>query len=757
MNLRDKTSKPTINLTMESSNIQSLQQCHVLNFRATLNKIYSFSHFLALIAIFYYRGSFFFNKNDPKFYKIPILPWLIIIIAELSASTLWLLRQPILWRPVTRAALIERLPKDEKLPGIDVFICTADPKREPTIDVMNTVISAMALDYPTKKLSVYLSDDGGASVTLDGLKEAWEFATWWLPFVRRYNVQTICPRAYFELPQEVSQNLEFLEERKLVKEKFDNFEYRVRERMQKDEVDQSNATTSPYNHPALVQVVNETSVQKVALNPEQIDMPSLVYIAREKRPSQPHNFKAGALNVLLRVSSTMSNSPYILVLDCDMYCNGPTSARKAMCFHLDPSMSSSLGWVQFPHTFHNISDTDIYDSQMRSTWPILYPGMDGLQGPVLSGTNFFIKRQPFYGVHSSNDMKELKSFLGSSNEFIKSVSQIKKHDSMNGREISSVSLQEAHFLASCTYERDTKWGEKVGFRYKSVVEDVMTGLSLQHQGWTSVYLNPTRPDFLGSATTNLNDLLTQGSRWTAGLLQIGLSKHNPLSIIPSKMSIPQKMVCSWITLFPLDFVFTICCAILPPICFFYGIPLYPSVLDPLFIPFAFVFISSNAKHLLDVIFVSKGSLNSWLNEERIFMVKGVTCYFYGTLECVMSNLGIREAMFIPTNKANEEDTTKWYQMGKYDFRTPTMILIPLVTSVTLNLLCLLGGVTNMIVAGDWDKLFAQVCLSIFVLMMSFPIIDGMLLRKDNARVPYSISMMSTLLSMVILSIGYFIL
>ncbi|KAH9625483.1 hypothetical protein KSS87_018342 [Heliosperma pusillum] len=673
---------------MENSNIKPLQECHVLNFRATINKIYSFSHFLALIAIFYYRGSFFFNKNDPKFYTIPLLPWLVIIIAEISSSFLWLLRQPILWRPIIRTALTERLPNDEKLPGIDVFICTADPKREPTIDVMNTVISAMALDYPTKKLSVYLSDDGGASVTLNGLKEAWVFATWWLPFVRRYNVQTICPRAYFELPEEVTENLEFLEERKLVKEKFDNFENRLRQRMQKDE---------------------------------------------------------------LRVSSTITNSPYILVLDCDMYCNGPNSARKAICFHLDPSLSSSLGWVQFPHKFHNISEPDIYDSQMRSTWPILYPGMDGIEGPVLSGTNFYIKRQPLYGVNSSNDMKELKSFLGSSNEFIKSVSQINKLDSLNGREISSVSLQEAHFLASCTYERDTKWGKK------AMVEDVMTGLSLQNQGCRSVYLNPARPDFLGSATTNLNDLLTQGSRWTAGLLQIGLSEHNPLTHTPSKMNILQKMLSCWITLFPLDFVFIICYAIFPPVCFFYGIPLYPSVRDPLFIPFAFVFIASNVKHLLDSIFITKGSVNSWLNEQRITMIKGVTCYLYGTLECVMSKMGIREAMFIPTNKAGEDDTTKWYQMGKYDFRTPNMILVPLVTSVTLNLLCFLGGVTKLIVAGNLDKLLAQVFLSIFVLMMSFPIIDGMVLRNDNGRVPFSISMVSILLSMIMLSIGYCIL
>ena len=74
----------------------------------------------------------------------------------------------------------------------------------------------------------------------------------------------------------------------------------------------------------------------------------------------------------LRVSSIISNFAYILVLDCDMYCNDSSSARQAVCFFLDPKISPSLGWVQFPQKFHNISQTDIYDSQYRVTWPVLY-------------------------------------------------------------------------------------------------------------------------------------------------------------------------------------------------------------------------------------------------------------------------------------------------------------------------------------------------------------------------------------------------
>ncbi|GMP56094.1 hypothetical protein CsSME_00020696 [Camellia sinensis var. sinensis] len=75
-----------------------------------------------------------------------------------------------------------------------------------------------------------------------------------------------------------------------------------------------------------------------------------------------------------------------------------------MCFHLDPKMSPSLAFVQFPQKFHNISKTDIYDSQLRSAFTILWQGMDGLDGPCLSGTCVYIKRKALYG----SLMKEVK-------------------------------------------------------------------------------------------------------------------------------------------------------------------------------------------------------------------------------------------------------------------------------------------------------------------------------------------------------------
>lgn len=177
--LRTTTMEPTLNT------------CTVQQPRAALSRLHMFLHSAAISALLYYRISNLVHGT------VPVLSWGLITLSEMIFTAVWVLTQPFRWRPVVRTAAPENLPSDEELPSVDVFVCTADPKKEPVVGVMNTVLSAMALDYPSDKMAVYLSDDGGAAVTLYAMKEACVFAESWLPFCRKYGIKTRCPEAFF--------------------------------------------------------------------------------------------------------------------------------------------------------------------------------------------------------------------------------------------------------------------------------------------------------------------------------------------------------------------------------------------------------------------------------------------------------------------------------------------------------------------------------------------------------------------------------
>lgn len=207
------------NKAMEKQqNSLPLHVSHVKKSSLIINRSFALLHFTSLAFLVYYRVSYFFQESNAR--AAPLLPWLLVFAAELLLSFQWLLGIAYRWRPISRTVFPERLPEADQLPGIDVFICTADPTKEPTVEVMNTVLSALALDYPPEKLHVYLSDDGGASITLLGMREAWKFARWWLPFCKRFGIKTICPEAYFSDPENDdvdSGNAAFIVERQKIK------------------------------------------------------------------------------------------------------------------------------------------------------------------------------------------------------------------------------------------------------------------------------------------------------------------------------------------------------------------------------------------------------------------------------------------------------------------------------------------------------------------------------------------------------------
>lgn len=349
-------------------------------------------------------------------------------------------------------------------------------------------------------------------------------------------------------------------------------------------------------------------------------------------------------------------------------------------------------------------------------------------------------------------------------------------------------------MASCNYEIGTKWGEEVGrpfnyflffchyfkilvvkickifgrlqvgFLYYSVVEDYLTGFMLHSNGWSSVFCEPSRPQFLGKATTNLNDVLIQGTRWYSGLFENGINRFCPFMYWPTRMPFLQCLCFAWLTYFPLYCVPLWCLATVPQLSLLNGIPLYPKVTtmlisltfvhtfasyaktlfsfsfssssqvsDPFFMVFVFIFLSALVKHLLEVS-LTGGTLHNWINEQRIWMMKSVTCHLHGCLDALLKKFGIREASFVPTNKLEDDEQTLLYQMDKYDFRAPNIFIAPMLFLITVNIYCLVGGVYRVFLVGDCDKLFIQLFLAVFIVTVNYPLVEGLLVRKDKGRI-----------------------
>ncbi|RWW81203.1 hypothetical protein BHE74_00010426 [Ensete ventricosum] len=168
--------------------------------------------------------------------------WGMSVVCELWFAFSWLLDQLPKLCPVNRAADLAILREKfetptannpsgkSDLPGIDVFVSTADPEKEPPLVTANTILSILAADYPVEKLACYVSDDGGALLTFEAMAEAASFANIWAPFCRKHGVEPRNPESYFNLKRDPYKNKvrsDFVKDRRRVKREYDEFKVRI--------------------------------------------------------------------------------------------------------------------------------------------------------------------------------------------------------------------------------------------------------------------------------------------------------------------------------------------------------------------------------------------------------------------------------------------------------------------------------------------------------------------------------------------------
>ncbi|XP_031122362.1 cellulose synthase-like protein D5 [Ipomoea triloba] len=397
--------------------------------------------------------------------------WMMSVVCEIWFAFSWLLDQLPKLCPVKRitdlAVLKERFegsgpnlrnPKGlSDLPGIDIFVSTADAEKEPPLVTANTILSILAVDYPVEKVACYLSDDGGSLVTFEALAEAASFARVWVPFCKKHKIEPRNPEAYFAQKRDPLKNkvrIDFVRDRRRVKREYDEFKVRINGlpesirrrsdaynaqqelRAKKKQFELRENLSEPIkvpratwmsdgthwhgtwssgeeghsrgDHEGIIQIMlvppnseplfgNEVDEKNlISTTDVDIRLPMLVYVSREKRPGFDHNKKAGAMNALVRASAIMSNGAFILNLDCDHYIYNSLALREGMCFMLDKG-GDRICYVQFPQRFEGIDPNDRYANHNTVFFDVSMRALDGLQGPMYVGTGCIFRRIALYG------------------------------------------------------------------------------------------------------------------------------------------------------------------------------------------------------------------------------------------------------------------------------------------------------------------------------------------------------------------------
>ncbi|XP_010931704.1 cellulose synthase-like protein D5 [Elaeis guineensis] len=808
--------------------------------------------------------------------------WGMSVACELWFAFSWLLDQFPKLSPVNRATdlsvLKERFespsvrnPKGRSdLPGIDVFVSTADPEKEPPLVTANTILSILAVDYPVEKLACYLSDDGGSLLTFEALAETASFARIWVPFCRKHDIEPRNPDAYFSQKRDPLKNkvrLDFVRERRKVKREYDEFKVRINSlpesirrrsdaynahdelRAKKKQEEMGSNLSEPIkvvkatwmsdgshwpgtwfspetdhsrgDHAGIIQAMlappNSEPVMGTEANEHNlidttgvdIRLPMLVYVSREKRPGYDHNKKAGAMNALVRTSGIMSNGPFILNLDCDHYIHNSLALREGMCFMLDRG-GDRICYVQFPQRFEGIDPSDRYANHNLVFFDVTMRAMDGLQGPMYVGTGCIFRRTALYGFsppratehHGWFGRKKIKLFLrkptmgkksdreneimqppvgdegndegdiessllpkrfGNSATLVASIPVAEYQGRLlqdlpgvrQGRPAGSLAVPrepldaatvaEAINVISCYYEDKTEWGQRVGWIYGSVTEDVVTGYRMHNRGWRSVYCVTKRDAFRGTAPINLTDRLHQVLRWATGSVEIFFSRNNAL-FATRRMKLLQRVAYFNVGMYPFTSIFLLVYCILPAVSLFSG----QFIVQTLSITFLIFLLAITITLCLLALLEIKWSgitLHEWWRNEQFWLIGGTSAHPAAVLQGLLKVIAGVDISFTLTSKSATDDNDEVYA-ELYEVKW-SFLMVPPITIMMINMIAIAVGVARTMYSEfpQWSKLLGGVFFSFWVLCHLYPFAKGLMGRRG--KVPTIVFMWSGLLSIVI--------
>ncbi|KAI3996406.1 hypothetical protein MKX01_021645 [Papaver californicum] len=641
-----------------------------------LNRIFALVYTTAISSLFVHHFINLFHSSNTTTFLLHFT----LLFSDVILSFMWATTQAFRWHPIHRTVYTENLSQvisSRDYPKLDVFICTADPYKEPPMGVVNTALSVMAYDYPSDKISVYISDDGGSELTLFAFMEAAKFATYWLPFCKKNSIEDRSPAVLLE---------------------------------------------------------NGKHTDITGL-----EMPKLVYVSRQKSKASDHHFKAGALNVLLRISATKTNAPLILTLDCDMYSNDPRTPLQSLCFLADSKMSK-YAYVQFPQRFHRINKNDIYGGENKRLYQINPVGMDGLAGTSYVGSGAFFHRRAFFGgplSYVSAEKPELNPDYAA-DKFIQS----------------DVVLEMAHSVASCEYENGSKWGHKIGFRYGSLVEDYFTGYQLNCEGWDSVFYHPDRAAFWGDTPISFDGSLSQNKRWSVGTLEVAFSKYSPIIFGTKCRGILMGLAYSHYAFWGTWCIPITVYAFVPQLALLNRVSPFPKVSDPWFYLYVFLILGSYAQDCLDFMSMG-GTFQRWWNDQRMWLVRGISSYLFASIDFLAESLGVSSFGFNITSKVVDNEQNKHYEQGVFEFGVPSPLFVPLTTTSIISFLAFSVAITRVILGhGKLEEIFIQLILSGFWMVNCWPVYEAMLLRSDKGRMSLKTTVLSSILAFALYSASY---
>ncbi|KAJ0565167.1 putative cellulose synthase (UDP-forming) [Helianthus annuus] len=126
----------------------------------------------------------------------------------------------------------------------------------------------------------------------------------------------------------------------------------------------------------------------------------------------------------------------------------------------------------------------------------------------------------------------------------------------------------------------------------------------------------------------------------------------------------------------------------------------------------------------------------------MWLIWGLSSYPFALLEWSLKCFGLSTFGFNVTSKVVDEEQNRLYEQGVVEFGVESVLFLPISVASVVNLWAFVKGIMDVLIYGRLEEFFVQIFISGFVVVNSWVIYEGMVLRKDRGKMPLKITLAS---------------
>lgn len=295
--------------------------------------------------------------------------------------------------------------------------------------------------------------------------------------------------------------------------------------------------------------------------------------------------------------------------------------------------------------------------------------------------------------------------------------------------LDAATVAEAVSVISCWYEDKTEWGDRVGWIYGSVTEDVVTGYRMHNRGWRSIYCITKRDAFHGSAPINLTDRLHQVLRWATGSVEIFFSRNNAF-LGSMKLKLLQRLAYINVGVYPFTSLFLVVYCFLPALSLISGQFIVQNLNVTFLVYLLTITICLISLAILEVKWSGIG-LEEWWRNEQFWLISGTSSHLAAVFQGLLKVIAGIEISFTLTSKSAGEDVDDIYA-DLYVVKWTSLMIPPIVIAMC-NIIAMVVAVARTVFAAvpEWGKLVGGTFFSFWVLAHLYPFAKGLMGRRGK--------------------------